>query len=130
MQISKNKPLQDDACFLYLGKAFALTPEGKEEYGVPLLSELPNGGAPFHPNCTHNEVPFIIEFRSKKEIALALSPPPKWALNQPWGRVQKEYKKRGGPAVVARLNKAAEQLARTTGGRERRRAELGLEEDD
>ncbi|UCG53551.1 MAG: hypothetical protein JSW58_08335 [Candidatus Latescibacterota bacterium] len=123
MQFSKNKPLQDDACFVYIGRAFALTPEAKEEYGVPLLAELPNGGCPVHPNCTHNEIPFNLEWKRPEEIALAFIPPPAWALNTTFSRVQKEYKKRGGPAVVAKLNQAAAKFGHTTGGRERLRRE-------
>lgn len=130
IQISKNKPLQDDACFLYIGKVFALTQSAKTEYGVPHVSELPNGGAPFHPNCTHSELPFISEYRDPKEIELALQPPPAWALNKTWPQVQKEYKRRGGARAISEMNKAAKQLGRTTGGRERRRAEEGLPPDD
>lgn len=119
VQISKNKPLEDDACALYIGKVFALTPSAKEEYGVPLVSELPNGGAPFHPNCTHQELQFVIEFESDKERALAFVPPPAWSLNRPWSEVQKEFRRRGGIGSIGQFN---EQMKRAvdTGGRQRR----------
>ena len=119
MQISKNLPLHDDACILYIGKVFALTQSAKDEFGVPLLQELPNGGAPFHPNCTHQELQFVIGFRDEKEIALAMQPPPAWALNRPWAAVQKEFERGGGKAAARKAN-AAVSLGRTTGGRDRR----------
>ena len=120
MQVSKNLPLQNDACSLYLGKAFALTEEAKVEWGIPLVSELPNGGAPFHPNCTHQEILFVPEFRHEVEVELAIVPPPAWALNRPWGAIQKEYRKRGGFANFAKFNAAGAAMARGTGGRVRR----------
>jgi len=132
VQISKNKPLQDDACFLYIGKVFALTASGKREFGVPMVNELPNGGAPFHPNCTHTENVFVPEYHTVEELRLALQPPPEWALNKTWGQVQKEYSRRvkkGGIQEAYKANPAAERFGRTTGGRERRRAEAGLEPD-
>lgn len=115
VQISKNKPLQDDACFLYIGKVFALTAEAKQEYGVPMVNELPNGGAPFHPNCTHQELLWVPEFRTKVEARLAMVPPPAWALNRPWAEVEREYRKRGAPR-----SGAANQMGVDTGGRQRR----------
>jgi len=120
IQISKNRPLDNDACSLYIGKVFALTQEAKTEWGVPMVSELPNGGAPFHPNCTHQELLFVPEFRQESEIELALVPPPSWALNRPYGAVQKEYQRRGGFANAAQFNKAGAELGRGTGGRVRR----------
>lgn len=123
MQISKNKPLQNDACFLYIGKVFALTQSAKTRYGVPLLAELPNGGAPFHPNCTHQELQFVIEFESEAEKTRAFVPPPEWALNRPFSEVEKEYKRRGGAASIADFNR--QQGLMTTGGRERRARERG-----
>ncbi len=122
MQISGNKPLEDDACFLYIGKAFALTESAREEFGVPLVQELPNGGAPFHPNCTHTELIFPIQFKSKKQIDQAFIRPPEWALNRPWSEVSKEFIRGGGA-------KAIKQTGHTTGGRERRRREQGLSPD-
>ncbi len=120
IQISPNRPLDNDACSLFIGKAFALTQDAKDEWGVPLVSELPNGGAPFHPNCTHQELLFVPEFRNQSEVDLAIVPPPSWALNRPYGVVQKEYQQRGGFANVDKFNKAGAALGRGTGGRVRR----------
>ena len=105
MQISKQRPLQDDACHLYLGKAFALTEDAKKETGVPLIEELPNGGAPFHPNCIHQELVFVPEFKSDNEIKKAFIPPPAWSLNSTWGDVSKEFKRRGGLEYIRELRK-------------------------
>lgn len=130
IQISANKPLHDDACFLYIGKVFALTEAGKAEYGVPMVTELPNGGAPFHPNCTHQELIFVPEFRTPEETELAMTVPPEWALNRPWSVVQKEFerRKRGGSSAKQLAGKSAN-LSRSTGGRDRRREEAGLPPD-
>jgi hypothetical protein len=46
-------PAVIDFCLELQGKVFALTQEAADEWGVPLLSSCPNGGAPFHPNCRH-----------------------------------------------------------------------------
>lgn len=125
VQISKNRPLQNDACFLYLGKVFALTPSAKAEFGVPLVSELPNGGAPFHPHCTHQELQFVVEFEDRRERELSMSPPPAWALNRTWTEVQREFERRGGKkSPVASARRLNEQVAKgrtfDTGGRRRR----------
>lgn len=119
MQISKNKPLQNDACFIYIGKVFALTPAAKQEYGVPMIHELPNGGPPFHPNCTHQELLWVPEYRSEKERRLAMVSPPKWALNKTWSQVEHEYRKRGGATGFSQ-SAAAKRLGVDTGGRQRR----------
>lgn len=123
VQISPNRPLQDDACYLYIGKVFALTEAAKQEFGVPMVNELPNGGAPFHPNCTHQERIFVPRFKRPAAAKTAMVPPPDWALNRPWPEVQREYEKRGGSRNVKQWNKAP---TRTTGGRERWRKEAGL----
>ena len=50
VQVSPNPSLVGDACDLYTGRVFALTPEGSKATGFPLVDRLPNGGPPFHPN--------------------------------------------------------------------------------
>jgi len=127
VRVSLNRPLQDDACWLYLGKVFALTKRAADTYGVPHVNELPSGGVPFHPNCTHSERAFILEFRSEEEKKLGFERPPAWALNRPWGAVQKEYRRRGGRTIAAQINRAAAKFSHTTGGRERIRQEKDLE---
>lgn len=120
VRITTNKPLVDDACSMYIGRAFALTEEAKAEFGVPHVNELPSGGAPFHPNCTHNEIAFFPEVSSPDVVELALQPPPAWALNRTWGEVDKQYKASGGLGNLAQLNPAGHKFGRTTGGRRRR----------
>ena len=126
MQISSNFPLHDDACSLYIGRIFALTQSAAEEWGITHIGQLPNGGAPFHPNCSHSERPYLPQFADPEEVAIRGSKPPAWALNRPWAVVQKEYRKRGGFKNLAKWNPAGTKLGKTTGGRERRRAEEGL----
>jgi len=120
VRVTTNKPLEDDACTMYIGRAFALTEEAKAEFGVPHVNELPAGGTPFHPNCTHNEVGFFPEVSSAEVVELALIPPPRWALNSTWSTVDKEFRKRGGVAAVGDLNPAAKRFGKGTGGRKRR----------
>ena len=83
IQISTNLPLEDDACALYIGRLFALTQEAAEKWGIAHVSQLPNGGAPFHPNCTHSEIPYYPDHEDPEETAIRGTKPPPWALNQP-----------------------------------------------
>lgn len=126
MQVSSNLPLEDDACSLYIGRLFALTQAAAEKWGIAHVSQLPNGGAPFHPNCTHSEIPYYPEVEDQAETAVRGTKPPPWALNRPWSEVQKEYRKRGGFKNLGKWNPAGVKLGKTTGGRERRRREAGL----
>jgi hypothetical protein len=124
IKITLNKPLQDDACWLYIGKVFALTTAASREFGVPHVNQLPSGGTPFHPNCTHNEIGFFIENAREKERQLGLQRPPEWALNRTWPQVEKEFRSRGGVSIVKDVNRAGASFGRETGGRQRRRAQL------
>lgn len=124
--ITQNRPLHDDACALYTGKLFALTQDAEREYGVPLISRLPQGGPPFHPNCTHQELPFIPELSSPREIEEASAPPPRWALDKRWHEVQKEYQRRGGFKSIRKFNR---QAMHRTGGWERRNPDGTVPED-
>ena len=124
VKITLNKPLQDDACWLYIGKVFALTTTASKEFGVPHVNQLPSGGTPFHPNCTHNEVGFFIENAPEEVIKLGLQRPPEWALNRSWPQVEKEFRSRGGILVVKDVNRAGTRFGVETGGRQRRRAQL------
>ncbi len=124
VKITLNKPLQDDACWLYIGKVFALTTAASKEFGVPHVNQLPSGGTPFHPNCTHNEVGFFIENAPEEVVKLGLQRPPEWALNRTWPQVEKEFRGRGGILVVKDVNKAGSRFGLETGGRQRRRAQL------
>jgi hypothetical protein len=45
-----------DGCGFYEGRVYSVS-GGSGKY--PSISELPNGGPPFHPNCRHNLSPFI-----------------------------------------------------------------------
>lgn len=49
VQVSSNPPLVPDTCSLYVGRVFAITPEGAEATGYPLIDRCPGGGPPFHP---------------------------------------------------------------------------------
>jgi hypothetical protein len=120
IRVTTNKPLEDDACSMYIGRAFALSESAKNEWGVPHVNELPAGGAPFHPNCTHNEIGFFPEVTAPDVLELALVSPPSWALNKTWNEVDREFKLRGGVGNIAQLNPAGDKFGKTTGGRQRR----------
>lgn len=51
-------------CSAYLGKVFSISGTS-EKY--PALSELPEGGPPFHPNCSKSTAPFIEDFATDAE---------------------------------------------------------------
>jgi len=95
VKVNNRKSTVGDACDLYINKAFALTAIAAKKYGVPAVRELPNGGVPFHPNCKHFEIPVTPSRISDKEWIELTTPPPRWALNQPFGVVNKIYQKKG-----------------------------------
>lgn len=96
VRISLNEPLEPDACTLYVGKVFALTHDGAKEHGVPHVSQLPNGGPPFHPNCRHFEIPFFPQMEPVQELnELAMIPPPAFALSNDYDAVQRKVKEMG-----------------------------------
>ena len=94
VRISLNRPKTNDACWLYRGRIFALTREAAFKFGIPMVQELPGGGAPFHPNCRHFEEPVSLKKIWGANRNRAMAAPADWALNRSWGDVQKEYKAR------------------------------------
>jgi len=108
IKVNDRASTSDDACNLYRGKVFGLTKEAADIYGVPSVLELPNGGVPFHPGCKHFEIPFLEAYASPAEKKTAMIPPPRWALNQPFGAVDKIYRKRGMQHGKARQRKTVE----------------------
>jgi hypothetical protein len=74
-----------DGCGFYEGRVFSISGT-HEKY--PPLSQLPNGGPPFHPNCRHNLAPFVDELASKTEIRRAQNID-KRALGKPYREVEK-----------------------------------------
>lgn len=123
--VSNNLSIIDDACNVYIGRAFALTAGAKVRYGVPHVDELPNGGCPFHPNCTHSEFGFYPELEEGERLDAALTRPPDWALNQPWPDVQKAFEANGGMAYAMETNPNMAWAQNTGGRRERIRASGG-----
>lgn len=119
VQVSNNMPLQDDACAIYMGKVYALTEQAAKVYGVPHVDRLPSGGCPFHPNCTHDETPYFLEYEDDAENRRAFFPTPTWALDKTWPQVQKEYEKRGGVKAVARDHNPQLFRAQISGGKRR-----------
>ena len=61
-RISKN------FCTAFLGQVFSL---GGKSSKYPSYANLPNGGAPFHPNCSKSTRPFIEELASGKQLEMA-----------------------------------------------------------
>ncbi len=70
VQISRHAQLLIDECTPFAGKVF-FTGDGVDPLGFPRLSSIPNGGPPFHPNCRHVLVPYVVAFKSGSNIASA-----------------------------------------------------------
>jgi len=104
IMINNLKPLHDDACAIYIGKAYALTKRAAESYGIPHVSSLPSSGAPFHPNCRHSEKMFNVNRQTEAQLAAAFHKTPRWALNKSWEAVNSEYYKRGGAGSIKGVN--------------------------
>ena len=104
VQVSPHRSAQNDACDLYVGRVFAITEAAAREWNVRRVHELPNGGYPFHPNCTHPEVPYFPAFKVGEQISRDTSSPPEWALNTSWDAVNREYRRRGGIEFLNRTH--------------------------
>ena len=91
VQVSRVKSRDGDFCDVYAGKVFALTKEASMRWGVPHVAQLPNGGAPFHPNCRHREIPYFPNAVNRRTRRRDMAPPPAWALDAPMGQVQSIY---------------------------------------
>jgi hypothetical protein len=92
VQIGNRRSEKPTPCHLYIGRVFALSHASALQYDVPHVSELPAGGAPFHPNCKHEEELSLPSTRSKRNFTR----PPDWALNAHWDSIKREYRKAGG----------------------------------
>ena len=64
LEISSRRGV-DDSCLVFEGLIVSVTGETE---GAPLLRDLPRGGTPFHPNCTHVGAPRSAELMSPKEF--------------------------------------------------------------
>lgn len=53
-----------DWCRVYENKVFSLVEN--DPYGFPSLRSIVNGGTPFHPNCRHVELPFVVSMYEDK----------------------------------------------------------------
>ena len=53
-----------DGCGFYEGRVFSISGTSDR---YPSLSELPNGGPPFHPNCKHSLAPFVEDLATGAE---------------------------------------------------------------
>lgn len=57
-------PISGDFCDLYVGKVYSISGRSSE---YPPLSSIPEGGPPFHPNCTHVVAPFVARLATARE---------------------------------------------------------------
>lgn len=55
-------------CSAYLGMVFSLSGKSSD---YPSIDELPDGGPPFHPNCSKSTRPYVEELASDKEQDMA-----------------------------------------------------------
>lgn len=97
-QVSNNLPLVDDICGAYIGVVVAMTRAAAEQHGIIHISELPGGSAPpWHPNCRHVPIPYVIPLKTPEEIEAGMGArPPSWAKNRSFAEADAEWKKHGG----------------------------------
>lgn len=81
----------EDACGIYEGKVYSISGTSDK---YPPVRDLPNGGPPFHPNCTHVLLPYIEELAGKQEQKKAEEPTPKWATKKDYAAVEREHRAR------------------------------------
>ena len=79
-----------DGCGFYEGKVFSVS-GGHDKY--PSISDLPNGGPPFHPNCKHSLAPFVEDLATGAEKRRGAGTDPA-ALGKSYGEVEKLAKAR------------------------------------
>ena len=70
VKISQHVQQKLDECTPFAGKVFFIG-DGVDPLGFPRLTSIPNGGPPFHPNCKHVIIPFVVAFKSGANIAEA-----------------------------------------------------------
>lgn len=112
VQITPNAPLTPDVCSIYAGRVFALTEEAASRSGLPLYARLPNGGAPFHPNCTHSTIPFVVPEGDLGEVGntgdtgvrTVAGGVPLASLDRDFSQAQRWFKERGGIKFAAKQN--------------------------
>ncbi|HEX8342825.1 MAG TPA: hypothetical protein VF624_18120, partial [Tepidisphaeraceae bacterium] len=79
-------------CTAFVGRVFYTGP-GSDPLGLyPHISELPRGGAPFHPRCTKRYVPFVPRLATPAQLEDAqLRPHERELLGKPTPQAQKTY---------------------------------------
>jgi len=108
----------EDACDIFVGRVFSLSQSEASSLGIAYINELPSGGIPLHPNCTHSITVYFDGLLPPEHTALAMTRPPEWALNRNWGDVEKQYRSMGGIKGIMELNPAFK-FAANTGGWQR-----------
>jgi hypothetical protein len=68
VRISRHRQSEIDECTPYAGKVFYIGPLAKDPLGFRPLREIPNGGPPFHPNCRHVALEYVVPLKSESEI--------------------------------------------------------------
>lgn len=69
VKVTDHRQTNPDECSAFAGKVYYIGGLSKDPAGFPNLTSILNGGPPFHPNCRHGVVPYVIEFKSAKKIA-------------------------------------------------------------
>jgi len=68
VQVSKHRQKKVDECTPFAGRVFYIGPEAKDPLGFPRLSEILNGGPPFHPNCRHVLMPYVAALKTGEAV--------------------------------------------------------------
>ncbi len=69
VRVTDHAQTNPDECTAFAGKVYYIGGLSRDPAGFPKLSSILNSGPPFHPNCRHSIVPYVIEFKSRTKIA-------------------------------------------------------------
>ena len=67
VQISQHQQAEPDECTPWAGNVYYIG-EGEDPLGFPRLDSVTNGGPPFHPNCEHVILPYVVAFKTDEAI--------------------------------------------------------------
>jgi hypothetical protein len=68
VRITRHPMPVPDECTPFAGKVFYIGPLDKDPLGFRPLRETVNGGPPFHPNCRHVAIPYVVPMRSERDV--------------------------------------------------------------
>ena len=67
VQISQHAQDEPDECTPWAGNVYYIG-DGEDPAGFPRLDTVVGGGPPFHPNCEHVLIPYVIDFKTADAV--------------------------------------------------------------